>query len=251
MSDRTMTVVRVLAMLTIPAMAVACSAEDAGTDELSNQPSQQSARDKSNRKKSADATEELIDTTGSDDVDRDDANDTAPPPAEDTEAPPSDDGAAPKAEPVTYRGTLDVVAPVNFGGASYCNYSVTMSKIVVTLVEDPTGAISNVKVSDHLVEKTVGSCPYAPSSPQDQTFTVKSVLPYGSLGGLGAGGADGYIVQLDGSKNDTKTDLTIVLTKSALFGYEASATWHRTDVSKPLDWTVKAKFDVVRQFILP
>ncbi|HSO41031.1 MAG TPA: hypothetical protein VLT33_51250 [Labilithrix sp.] len=121
--------------------------------------------------------------------------------------------------PVAYGG------PDDAGGGAYCNYAVTLQGVSVTVTLDGTKIVA-ATVSDQAVETVDGSCPYPPSPPGAQAFTLPNPTPIGMQ------------LVLDGdSANKPKASLTVDLVASGA-GYDATLRWHRTDLGPPLDWRV-------------
>lgn len=138
-----------------------------------------------------------------------------------------------EADTTSYVGELDASAAVKFGGdyadASHCNYTVTLEDIRVELVT-ANGDLAASTVRDTMVEATVGSCPYAPQPASAQSYALSAATTTDR----------GFHAEyLAASGNQPKGTLVVDLTKSGA-GFAAAATWHRTDIGKPFDWTVTA-----------
>lgn len=147
----------------------------------------------------------------------------------------------PPAEPTetstTFAGSLASTATVPFGGGGFCKYDITLRDIAIELDLDSAGEVSRATVRDLAVERALDNCPHAPMAPSIQDFTLKSA----------AVTTTGTRVELVGSKtNRPATSLVVDLVQSGA-GYEATATWTRTDQTAPLVWTVTAKTSLAKK----
>jgi hypothetical protein len=89
-----------------------------------------------------------------------------------------------------------------------------------------------------MVEEAPG-CPYPPKAANDQVFKLKDQTAI-------AGGGGTHLTFLGAATNDPATDLQVDLATAGA-GYDASATWKRTDQSGTLAWTVKATISLARK----
>lgn len=133
---------------------------------------------------------------------------------------------------LAFSGTLAATGAVPFGGnyadASNCTYTVTLKNVTIDLVVQDGQLVASA-VHDQMVETTIGVCWYAAQDPNAQTFQLATAVASTS-GGF-------HAEYLGASGNTPKASLVVDLTRDG-DGYSASATWHRTDLGKPFDWTV-------------
>ena len=134
---------------------------------------------------------------------------------------------------LAFHGTLAATATVTFGGSyadvSYCKYTVTLKNVSIDLVVQGNTLVAST-VKDRMVETVVGSCGSTAQPDNAQVFALSKEATATSSGGF-------HAEYLDASGNRPQESLVIDLTKTA-DGYSASATWHRTDIFHPFDWTV-------------
>ncbi len=140
---------------------------------------------------------------------------------------------------IAFHGTLAATAPVTFGGSyadtSYCTYTVTLQNVSIDLVVQGNELVASA-VKDLMVETVVGSCG-SPAQPNNAQIFALSATP------LATGSGGFHAEYLNASGNQPKESLVIDLTKTSA-GYSASATWHRTDIFHPFDWTVSGSIPV-------
>jgi hypothetical protein len=139
---------------------------------------------------------------------------------------------APATEASTvYHGTLDQTAPVDFGGGSFCTYSITLTSLAVDVTVRPTGEVTAASVQNLNVEGIVGTCPFTPSPPSIAKYTLASAKPI----------PNGATLELDGDPaNAPKVALTIDMIASGVH-QAVTATFHRTDQATVLNWSVTAQ----------
>ena len=138
----------------------------------------------------------------------------------------------------TFAGTLGTTATVPFGGSGFCKYDITLRDVAIEVAFAANGEVAGATVRDLAVEKALDGCPYGAMAPSIQDFTLKSQ----------AVTTTGSRVELAGAKtNRPETALVIDLVPSASGGYDATATWKRTDQKAPLAWSVTAKVKLAKK----
>jgi hypothetical protein len=144
----------------------------------------------------------------------------------------------PPAETSTvFAGTLAATATVPFGGSGFCKYDVTLKDVAIEIEILPNGDVGRATVRDLVVERALDGCPYGPMDPSVQDFTLKTH----------AVTTTGTRVELAGSKtNRPETALVVDLVETAA-GYDATATWKRTDQKAPLAWSVTARAKLAKK----
>lgn len=146
-------------------------------------------------------------------------------------------GVAPPVAPIdagsatTYVGTLDETTTVRFGGSPYCFYDVRLEDVKIEVAALPSGEIIGAQVTDVMIENSVPPCTLGAAPPTDCSFAFTTATPT----------ADGYQLAFNGAKTNHPGTKLVVDLKKAGASYEAAATWHRTDQSAPLDWTIATK----------
>lgn len=143
---------------------------------------------------------------------------------------------------LSFHGTLAATATVSFGGSyadvSYCKYTVVLKNVGIDLVVQGNDLVAST-VKDLMVETVVGTCG-TPAQPDNaQVFALSKEATATSSGGF-------HAEYLNASGNQPKESLVVDLTKTDE-GYSASATWHRTDIFHPFDWTVTGTIAVTAE----
>jgi hypothetical protein len=137
----------------------------------------------------------------------------------------------------TFSGELAATSTVPFGGSPFCKYDITLRDVAIEIEIAPSGDVTRATVRNRGVEQALESCPYAPMEPSAQEFTFASAVVT----------TTGTRVQLTGATtNEPATALVLDLVQSGA-GYEATATWKRTDIQAPLDWSVSATVSLARK----
>jgi hypothetical protein len=134
---------------------------------------------------------------------------------------------------IAYHGTLAATAPVAFGGGAYCNYTITLKQLdVVVSMESVNVSAATVQALD--VEATDTACPYIVTPPSLQKYTLETAkpTPTGSTMTFSGDPANVTAVALD------------VITMSTT---SARLTFHRTDQTGPLAWTVTATVPLAKE----
>jgi len=143
--------------------------------------------------------------------------------------------------PVTYKGTLAQTPPKMFGGSPYCTYTITFKQLDVELSILPsskqvtTGHVQDLNIE--AVVPTTPACPFDPASPTISNFTFASATP----------SSNGMTLMFQGAATNTPAASLTVGLSSASSGYTAALSFHRTDQSPPLDWSVQATIPVTPQ----
>ncbi len=141
---------------------------------------------------------------------------------------------APVIQPaVAYHGTLASAPPVAFGGGTFCNYMITMKQLDVVISTQNTD-ISAATVQALDVETTDNACPYLVTPPAIQKYTLETAKPTPT----------GSMMTFAGDpSNVTAVALTVVTTSTT----SAQLTFHRTDQSGALAWTVPATVALTKE----
>jgi hypothetical protein len=138
--------------------------------------------------------------------------------------------------PRAYRGTMDMVPTVTFGGLPFCTYTITLKQLQVELGILPSGLVASGQVQDLNVEAVIPSTmPNCPADlevipPNIATYAMQSVMPSPTGQTLTFKG---------GAGNMPPVDLTLELSTVGS-AYQAKLGFHRNNVAPPLDWSVIA-----------
>jgi len=137
----------------------------------------------------------------------------------------------------TYKGSMDMVPPVTFGGLPYCTYTITLKQLQVELgILPSSGKAVSGRVQDLNVEAVIPSTtPNCPADlevilPNIATYTLQAANPSSNGQTLTFTGAAG---------NMPPADLTVELS-SVGSAYQARLGFHRNNQGPPLDWSVIA-----------
>lgn len=145
--------------------------------------------------------------------------------------------AAPKA--TTYAGTLAATEAFAFGGdtptQTFCDYAMTLTGIAVEVALLDSGDVIGATVENRTREAIVGTCPYAPAAPSEQSFGLATAKPTTTGATLVFEGA---------SANTPVTSLVVTLVRRGE-GFDANAVWTRTDQVEILNWKVEATIPLV------
>jgi hypothetical protein len=131
--------------------------------------------------------------------------------------------------PTTYKGTLAQTTAVAFGGAPYCNYTITLKQLDVQLAILPSKQIMSGQAQALNVEATEAACPNGtiPASIAKYTFAPAKPSPSGTTLVFTGAAANAPVVTLS------------VDVVSAGTAYQANLGFHRTDSPiASLNWTV-------------
>lgn len=136
-----------------------------------------------------------------------------------------------------YRGVLDEMAPVTFGGGQFCRYSIALREIEIQVTVQASGLVIGAEARNVNVEMVVPPCPFAPQAPSIATYAFAS-----------ASAASGeVVVALSPASTNTPVGtlrLHLVRTGDA---YLARFEYHRTDQVPPLDWSVAGSLALAPQ----
>jgi len=146
----------------------------------------------------------------------------------------------PTREHVRYRGTLSSTPSVQFGGDTFCTYSVQMREVVFDVVVRGDEDLTSMSVDNTMVESIVGSCPYAPQPQNRQHFSLSS-----SPTGARDDGSFAPVLAGDAS-NQPRTALASRVTQQG-GTLQATARWERVDIDPPLNWAVNTAAPVTLQ----
>lgn len=146
-------------------------------------------------------------------------------------SPPAEDAAVPvdAAKATPYRGTLSATQPVTFGGSPFCLYTITLQQLSIDLDVVASGQPTSGRVQALNVEGTDAACPNGVIPPTIANYTLSSSTT----------GAGGRMLTFEGAaSNNPPASLVALLTPTGT-QYTAMLTFHRTNQTPPLDWTVQ------------
>lgn len=136
-----------------------------------------------------------------------------------------------------YRGTQSETTPAPFGGAPYCNYTITLKQLQIDLAMLPSKQASSGHVQALNVEGTDASCPNGVIPPSIANYTLSASAPGAGVTTLTFQSAPENVPQASLVANLTPTGSQ----------YTAVLTFHRTDQIPQLDWTVQTTIVVSPQ----
>lgn len=138
----------------------------------------------------------------------------------------------------SYHGTIATVPAVTFGGDPYCNYTMTLSQVAITLQlqGDATHVLSGTATA-HETEGVVVPCPFGATPASDASFTFTSQTA----------ASGGEFLVFDGAPGDSPVVSLGVTLQSSGGGYIATFEFHRNDLGPPLDWDVFATTQLTAQ----
>ena len=151
------------------------------------------------------------------------------------------DDAAPT--PRIYKGTMDTVPTVTFGGVPYCTYTITLKQLEVELGILPSGLVASGQVQDLNVEAVVPST--TPNCPADLEVIPPNIATY-AMQSVAASDNVQTLMFKGGASNMPPVDLTVELS-SVGSAYQAKLGFHRNNVVPPLDWSVIATVSLSAQ----
>jgi hypothetical protein len=138
--------------------------------------------------------------------------------------------------PRAYKGTMDMLPAVTFGGLPYCTYTITLKQLEVEIGILPSGLVATGQVQalnvEAVVPSTTPNCPadFEVIPPNIATYAFESAKP----------SANGQTITFKGGAgNMPPADLTVELS-SVGSAYQAKLGFHRNNVVPPLDWSVIA-----------
>lgn len=134
--------------------------------------------------------------------------------------------AAPVAR--TYHGMVPQTAPVAFGGAPECSYTVTLRQTDIQLGILPSGQATRGQVQTLYDEAITSTCGHPPASPTISNYTFASATPSGS----------GMTLTFQEKQGDKPGASLVIGLTAAGAAYQAQLTFHRTDQGGVLAWTV-------------
>ncbi|HEX3478624.1 MAG TPA: hypothetical protein VHT91_26560 [Kofleriaceae bacterium] len=138
---------------------------------------------------------------------------------------------------LTYHAAVPQSSTVPFGGAPECSYTVTLRQTDIQLAILPSGKVTGGQVQTLYDEKITGTCGHPPASPTISNYTFASATTT-------AGGMTLMFQEKPGDKPGAS--LTIGLTAAGA-NYQAQLTFHRTDLSGTLAWTVTLSATLIPQ----
>jgi hypothetical protein len=157
---------------------------------------------------------------------------------------PADGPTPPPPGTTVYRGQLQMIPAVAFGGnggegMNFCDYSVALSQVELEISISTTGVVTGATSQALAVEKITGPGPpnCSPGDgipPNIHKFTLKSATPSGS----------GHMLVMEGAAtNMPLSSLVITLTPSS-GAYNAAARWTRLNDLPILTWMINASMTV-------
>ena len=130
--------------------------------------------------------------------------------------------------PTIYRGMLNDVPPVTFGGGPFCMYTITLRQIDIQTTVQSSGQVTDAEARNLNIETAVPPCPFDPLDPTIATYTFASMTTT----------PEGILVALDPAPTNAPIGvLRLQLTKSGAT-FLAHFEYDRTDAAPPLDWLV-------------
>lgn len=154
------------------------------------------------------------------------------------------DAGADSAPPgtTTYQGKLATSPTVNFGGnggagMNFCNYTIALSQIEVTLDISTTGEIKGgsalALATEMRLASTTPACTAGPGIPANiHRYTYTSSSP--------VSGGNGYTVKMAGDPgNEPEAELVLTVVPSA-GAFSAAAKWTRLNAYPILTWVVSS-----------
>lgn len=126
------------------------------------------------------------------------------------------------------RGSMDTTATAPFGGGGTCNYTITLKQVELELGLTASGDIITGSSQALAIEAALPPCPYPPLGANLHRFTMTAVT----------GTGDGRQLTFVGNPSNMPNTSLIVDLRRAANTYLAVATWRRTDLGPPLDWTL-------------
>ena len=130
---------------------------------------------------------------------------------------------------IAYQGTLGQTTPKPFGGAPFCNYTITLKQLEIDLAILPPGQATSGRIQALNVEATDAACTHDIIPATIANYTLSSSSVGAGTTTLTFAGAAG---------NAPMASLVVSLTPSGS-AYNAVLTFHRTDIAPPLDWMVQ------------
>lgn len=137
----------------------------------------------------------------------------------------------------TYQGSIGQTPAVPFGGAPYCNYTITLKQLELDLDIMPAGPVVSGRVQDLNVEGTDASCPNGVIPASLAHYTLQSAV---------ASGTTTQLIFLGAPDNVPAVSLTADLSPTTS-AYSAVLHFHRTDQDPPLDWAVTVTLPLAPQ----
>jgi hypothetical protein len=178
------------------------------------------------------------------DDDEDDGSSSTPAPLPVPSVPAANTPEAPAAEPpaplandVVWLGRLAKIAPVDFGGAPYCKYTVTFTDLTLKVTMDSEGNVKSTVATARMTETTGASCPHKPIAANTQTFSYMTDQPSAEL----------VVKMAGGTANKPSSELGFSATPGGADKMLAKISLHRTGVTAPIEWTVKSDITLTRQ----
>jgi hypothetical protein len=142
--------------------------------------------------------------------------------------------AAPVQKPsLTWTGSITKSDPVKFGGNPYCDYTVELSDVHVSVTLDTNGNIQASHVTSVMTESTTSACPYSPLGTLPLVYAAS-----GTNKGLSSTST------VTAGPNVPVSTLSITGTMTDPGKMHAKLVFHRTDAADSLNWTVNTELDL-------
>jgi hypothetical protein len=140
-----------------------------------------------------------------------------------------------------WKGEIAATVPVDFGGAGYCDYRITLEQVVVDVTVTENGDVLAASVTAIAAEALRSSCPSAAIPTNVHAYELvghasSTLLPSGAvrlvLAPMAANQPQASLV-LEGDFRSASTAVSLA--------------WSRTDVGPPVDWKINATVTGSRQ----
>lgn len=143
------------------------------------------------------------------------------------DAPGADAGVDAPVPPATFRGTMTATPTVAFGGTPFCNYTITMRDLQLTLGIRPTGEVQFGTFTAVNEEGKDTACTAGVIPRNTASYTLSRVTPI----------QGGYTLAFRFISGDPPAELVVTLTPMGAT-YRAAMAFHRSNQTAPLDWRV-------------
>ena len=148
------------------------------------------------------------------------------------DAPPAD---APPAR--IFHGMVPQTSPVTFGNDP-CIYTATLRQTDVQIGILPSGQVTGGQVQTLYQEAiTSANCPFTPADPTISNYTFASA----------AAGGSGMTLTFQEKPGDTPGATLVIGLSKVGATYQAQLTFHRTDLTDVLNWTVMMTATLAQQ----
>lgn len=151
------------------------------------------------------------------------------------DAPPSDAPAG----SVVYRGMVQELPPVMFGGMGFCTWTITLKQIETQILVLPSGAIVGGSSQNLNVEQIVATTPpcadppLAPSIAKYSFESARSTPP-------------GITVEFKSAPENMPPATLTMIVQRAGEQYMTDFRYHRTDFGPPIEWNITGSMMLLR-----